>query len=416
MFFLRPTKERCIGMRRIALLLASTALAVLLAGGAALAAVEGTTITVNSKGDGTKSGNCTLREAIEAADTNTRVDRCKAGSSSERDAVHFSLGEKATITLGSQLPTITDPSRLTINGQKPKITVSGNDAVRVFEVGQDAQLSIANLKVVRGRAEFGGGIFNFGTVTVRDSAFSGNSATMSGGGIDNRGTLKVTTSTFSHNSTNNPNGNNFGGGIVNDGVSTVSKSTFSSNSSLQGGGISNFGELTVTNSTLSGNIAGAGGGIHQTSRATSLTVTNSTFSGNSADRGGAIFNQNGLPPFPNSPVTISSTIVANSTSGDSCSGTITDSGYNIDDGTTCGFSEANDSLPSTEPKLADSLNNNGGPTKTIALRKGSPALNEIPKASNGCGTEVKTDQRGAARPQGKKCDIGAFEKEVKRRR
>jgi hypothetical protein len=41
---------------------------------------------------------------------------------------------------------------------------------------------------------------------------------------------------------------------------------------------------------------------------------------------------------------------------------------------------------------------------------GSPALNAIPKATNGCGTEIKTDQRGVKRPQGNKCDIGAFEK------
>jgi hypothetical protein len=46
--------------------------------------------------------------------------------------------------------------------------------------------------------------------------------------------------------------------------------------------------------------------------------------------------------------------------------------------------------------------------------KGSPAINAIPKATNGCGTEVKTDQRGVSRPQGKKCDIGAFEKKMRR--
>jgi hypothetical protein len=65
-----------------------------------------------------------------------------------------------------------------------------------------------------------------------------------------------------------------------------------------------------------------------------------------------------------------------------------------------------------DPLLASSLANNGGPTKTIALLKGSPARNEIPNATNGCGTEITTDQRGVSRPQGRRCDVGAFEKEV----
>jgi CSLREA domain-containing protein len=107
----------------------------------------GTTITVNTTEDeATADGNCSLREAIEAANTNAPVDACKAGSATERDAIHFALGKKATIVVGSQLPTITDPSGLTINGLKKKITVSGNDAVRVFEVGFGAKLSLKNLR------------------------------------------------------------------------------------------------------------------------------------------------------------------------------------------------------------------------------------------------------------------------------
>jgi hypothetical protein len=68
-------------------------------------------------------------------------------------------------------------------------------------------------------------------------------------------------------------------------------------------------------------------------------------------------------------------------------------------------------MPSTDPLLdPKGLQNNGGPTQTIKLIKGSPAIDAIPKGTNGCGTEIKTDQRGVKRPQGKGCDIGAFEK------
>jgi hypothetical protein len=139
-----------------------------------------------------------------------------------------------------------------------------------------------------------------------------------------------------------------------------------------------------------------------------FTVINSTFSGNSASNdGGGIFNGGG------STTTLKNTIVANSTHGKNCvnrQGKITDGGYNIEDGTSCGFSAAKNSLPSTNPKLASSLADNGGPTKTIALLTGSPAINAIPQGTNGCGTQITTDHRGVKRPQGNRCDIGAFEK------
>jgi hypothetical protein len=55
------------------------------------------------------------------------------------------------------------------------------------------------------------------------------------------------------------------------------------------------------------------------------------------------------------------------------------------------------------------LVSNGGPTWTIALLSGSPAIDRIPPGTNGCGTTITTDQRGVARPHGGGCDIGAYE-------
>jgi CSLREA domain-containing protein len=291
-------------------------------------AAPGTTIKVNSKGDGTKTGNCTLREAIEAANTNLKVDGCAAGSSTDRDAIHFVLGEKATITLGSLLPTFSDDAGLTINGQKNKITVSGNDEVRVFTVeGEGAKLNLKYLTVADGKREGAGG----------------------GGLLNQSGEVKVRNSTFSGNS-----------------VSSLSD---------QGGGILNTGTLKVANSTFSDNSAWIGGGISS---------------------GG--------------PATLKNTIVANTPVTNNCTGAIIDGGHNIADDTSCGFSSANNSMPSTNPLLAASLANNGGPTKTIKLLEGSPAINAIPEAENGCGTGITTDQRGVKRPQGNGCDIGSFEK------
>ena len=325
---------------------------------------RGTTIKVNTiEDESTDGGNCSLREAIEAADTNQAVDKCKAGSATGEDSIRFSLGKEATIVLGSTLPRITDTAGLTIDGRQAKITVSGNDAVRVFRVGlyqnreaTRAKLTLEHLTVADGFAHdsLGGAITIDveSTLKVKNSTFSGNSADRPGGAIyNNYGTVEVTNSTFSDNSANNA------------------------------GALFNWGTMTVTNSTLSGN------------RADSRWY-------------GALSNAGHL--------TLRNTIVANnSPSGRNCQNleTHTDGGYNIDDGNTCGFSAANNSKPDTDPLLdPNGLQNNGGPTKTIGLLSDSPAINSIPKGENGCGTEIKADQQGVSRPQGSGCDIGAFEK------
>jgi hypothetical protein len=97
--------------------------------------------------------------------------------------------------------------------------------------------------------------------------------------------------------------------------------------------------------------------------------------------------------------------VANSTSGPNCTGPINESrGYNLDSGTTCGLTKTTD-LTNTNAMLG-SLANNGGPTLTMALLPGSPAIDHGGTAANGC---PATDQRGVSRPQGPACDIGAYE-------
>ena len=396
------------------------------------AAVAGTTIKVNTKADENNTdGDCSLREAIVAANTNKAVDGCAAGSSTKQDAIHFVLGTQAKITLVTALA-IKDPSGLTIDGQQAKITVSGHDAVRVFDVKPGAKLALLHLTVANGNSAVGGGLFNYGgKVKVINSTFSGNSADFAGGGhgggISNShgSTLTVINSTFSGNSAASGGGIANGSGgttltVINStfsgnharieggvlvnfyGRTKVSNSTFSGNRAFAAAGIANDDTLEVSNSTFSGNHATEGGGITNAFRGT-LKVINSTFSANS---GGGIHNQLGTTTFKN-------TIVANSTKGPNCStrhGKIIDGGYNIEDGTSCSFRAANHSLPSTNPKLANSLSNNGGPTATIKLLEGSPAINAIPQATNGCGTQIRTDQRGVKRPQGNRCDIGAFEK------
>jgi hypothetical protein len=136
-----------------------------------------------------------------------------------------------------------------------------------------------------------------------------------------------------------------------------------------------------------------------------MEVDNSTFSGNSAPEGAAIW-------VLLSGQRLRNTIVANSTSGGNCfnvfSGSpIIDGGYNIDDDGTCGFTPETGSLPNTNPLLdPDGLQDNGGPTETIALLPESPAVDLV--GQEAC-PPPQTDQRGVERPQGEACDSGAFE-------
>jgi len=273
---------------------------------------------------------------------------------------------------------------------------------------REGSVTITDSTFSGNNARYGGGILNYGTGTVNitGSTFSGNSVTNGrGGGIWNSSTastMSVTDSTFYNNSASDESG---GGGICNNGTLTVTNSTFSGNSSTasNGGAIANNqGSATITNCTFTGNNID---GIHYGGcifNLATITIMNSTFSGNSAGFDAVLYN--------GGTATLSNTIVANSTSGGNCGGTITNGGYNIDDGTTCGWGSANGSLSGTGI-LLDPLADNGGPTDTMALVPGSPAIDRIPHGVNGCGTTITTDQRGFLRPSpsGGSCDIGAYE-------
>jgi hypothetical protein len=108
----------------------------------------------------------------------------------------------ATITLtGGQLALTGASSSATetIDGAG-RITVSGNHASRVFQIGAGVQAEIDGLTITDGRTQvlspdMGAGIFNAGTLTVRDSTLTGNSSGR-GGGIFNAGTLTVRDSTL----------------------------------------------------------------------------------------------------------------------------------------------------------------------------------------------------------------------------
>jgi hypothetical protein len=104
-------------------------------------------------------------------------------------------------------------------------------------------------------------------------------------------------------------------------------------------------------------------------------------------------------------VTVTNTILANSTSGGNCAGTMTDGGHNLDSDGTCGVG------PATDPMLAPGLVSNGGPTHTIALLADSPAINAGDESVCSAPPVNNLDQRGYVRPGvgATSCSIGAYE-------
>jgi hypothetical protein len=171
--------------------------------------------------------------------------------------------------------------------------------------------------------------------------------------------------------------------------------------------------LTVTNSTFTGNRAdgknGFGGAImFEPASGSTGTLTQVTIAGNSTTG----TNEAGGILVEDAPVTIRNSIISGNTAAgavDNCTATsggqLSKAGHNIELGTSCGFDI------NADPKLA-ALADNGGPTKTMALPAGSPAIDAADPAY--C---PPTDQRGVARPDGGtggsgSCDLGAFERAV----
>ncbi len=234
-----------------------------------------------------------------------------------------------TITLTAEITIAADT---TIDGSGQTVTISGNHAVRVFQVNPGATLDLSSLTIANGAAgmdERGGGIFNSGTLnlnhstltgnraggiyggagiynnggmlTVSNSTFTGNSGgtyTIGGGISNNTGTVTVTNSIFAGND-----GGSEGGGIANRlGTLTVSDCIFSANRAATfGGGISNTaGVVTVTNSIFADNYGGYDGGGITNSEGT-MTVSSSTFSGNHGGcGGGGAYNYHGPLNLTNS--------------------------------------------------------------------------------------------------------------------
>jgi hypothetical protein len=283
---------------------------------------------------------------------------------------------------------------LAITGSAAAMTIidGGQNGSTVSIPVTKANVTLSNFTIQNGHGSPGGGISNFGILTVNNSTITGNNAYCPSEPCHNHGS---------------------GGGIFNVGTLTVNDSTVAGNTAQDsGGGIDSYASTTVNNSTITGNTSSFDGG-GMANCAGPLLVNNSTIVGNSTPvLGGGIYHDDRFGGV----TTIQNSIVANATSGGNCSGAVVSNGYNLSSDDTCSFSGPGD-LNNTDPLLG-SLGNNGGPTQTLPELAGSPTIDA--GNPNGCensnGQLLTTDQRGYARPglhkTDPRCDMGAYESQT----
>jgi parallel beta-helix repeat protein len=369
------------------------------------------TLTVNNTND---SGDGSLRAAM-----------AQANADGGGDTIVFSdlFDTPQTITLtGGPIELYASPGdsvSVTIDGPGANLlSVSGNKASRVFEVVGQVTASFSGLKITGGSAASGGGLSDlFGSVSLTNCTISGNSASNKGGGLyvgasfprgslsltnctvhgnsaanggglyDVYGPTTLTNCTVSGNSAGAGGGGLFNGGGVNSGgMMTLTNCTVTGNSANTGGGFKNYlGTLMLIDSTVSNNSASQGGGL--LNRWGTIAATNCTVSGNAAGNSGGLYIAYTENPDPM--VTLTNTILAGNRGGDISRGPYT----------------GDNDLIGGNPLLAP-LGDYGGPTQTMALLPGSPAI------GGGDSTLAPaTDQRGL--PRFGPTDIGAFEYQFK---
>ena len=293
-------------------------------------------------------------------------------------------------------------------------------------------LTMTNCLIEHNTANNGGGVNNMGNLSIQGSTIADNTAVTRGGGLWNINVLAVSSGTVvARNSAPN------GGGIANMGVMTLTQMALSSNHATasgdvaRGGGLYNASIATLARVEVSSNDAGTfGGGLFNDSEA-SASLVNVTLYGNSAPSGGGGIMSNGATALQISFSTLSgnssnatlggglvvlssganvkNSIFANNPGGN-CPSFVHSDGYNLEDANTCHFAASTD-MTNTVPLLGNLTLNAPGSNQTMAIGPGSPAFNRIPGAActDYAGAAVTTDQRGAPRPMGSGCEIGAFE-------
>ncbi len=402
-------------MRRIAAVLAG----VLVSWTLPLLAATFQVTTTQDSADGTCDSHCSLREAVIAANQSPGTDQIVL----PEGVYELTLtGSDENAALTGDLD-ITEA--VTIVGAGLNRTVlDGRGLDHVFDIRPGANpVTVSELMIRGGSGNNGGAIHaRSGTyLQLNYDAFVGNTAVAIGGAVEAEGSLVVADCLFVANSSNSGMGAIHGQSSVD-----IVRSMFVGNRAVNGGGALGTSldqTVTVEDSLFAGNVSGYGGGI--SADRSNLTCTNVTWTGNDAASGGGggVAMHRGTAVFKNCTfadnlsaghgsdvygsgtdpgVTFENTILVSSGADQSCEGyTPVSAGHNLGVDGSCGLTADGD-VTVVEPGLR-MLRDNGGPTLTVGLLTGSPAIDA------GGGQYAATDQRGTQRPVGSAPDIGAYE-------
>jgi hypothetical protein len=379
--------------------------------------------------------DCTLRDAISAANLNTGAD-----------TIVFKTGLTGTITMADDPQAIAEGVSIQGPGAS-QVTVDGDDTYRTFELetaigdpvaisgltltnaytqssgaaiyNYGSDLTVANSVITDSYAtdssggdsgNIGGGVYsNKGPVTLDHSTVSGNHGYYGGGVASGTGNTTIMDSSVTDNYADGDQANSgndgYGGGLWSDGADlTVIRSTLYNNTAAyDGGGIyasdSSGSAVTIINSTIVDNHAANddAGGVYDNGDGNMLTVISSTVSGNTAATDGGGLKAVNLDASP----VLENSIVSGNTSGtDPNTADLEASGSYIFD-TSFSLIGVPDvyvhetvpgsNLTGVDPQLGG-LGNNGGPTETLLPATSSPVVDKG-KAFNIC-----EDQRSLFRP------------------
>ena len=354
------------------------------------------------------SNDCTLRGAINRANGNTGGD-----------IISFA-GYDSIIGLTRTLPTITDAAGLAIDaraGFGAEIKGDGG-TYRIFNITQGASLALFNVTLTKGNpADFGGAIYNAGTLSLSICKISDNNATRGGGIYNAGGSITAEYCTFWFNNASE------GGAIFNAttngdaGTVTASDTTFTGNIAAAGGAMANSATLILRRCSLDFNQAKGspndasfgGGGIyndgtfalesstsyHNESNSygggvlnrSALTVRSCTFSQDASPQGGAVAYAGASTTFGNT--IFDAAGIGNVVSLPETASTLSSEGFNISSDAT-GPNSSFDRI-NTNPKLSEYFVTPTSRAGYVAIRRDSPA-------ADGGYTTISSDVAGQPRP------------------
>lgn len=381
-------------------------------------------------------------DGVKGNDNNDCMSRQTACKTIGHTISLASSGDSIMVTAATYFENLVITKSLAILGSGRLTTVidgEGSDSVVIVD-NSNARVALSGFTIRNGASNNGAGIWNNGRLGISGCEIVENSANGGcklgvnclGGGIYNEGNLTIRRSHVADNKAGDSQGRyGEGGGIYSVfATTTIIRSTIDGNHGFAGAGIEAIlGTMTIESSTISSNFSGGGGaGIDNES---TTAIDNSTISGNNSSGVGGGINNGGTLVLSNSTVAentapfeqgagirnwsgttrLQNTLVANNSQADNCIGAMLSNGYNLSSDDTCNFNGPGD-LNNTDPMLGR-LRDNGGPTQTQALLRGSPAIDAGNPSGcvDGQGHLLKTDQRGAPRPdpEDQHCDIGAYE-------